>query len=58
MNYFDCSPVPIELESKYHSADYNCNHCDNTECEHWKDFNDENESIYEQKILFHERKRR
>lgn len=40
-----CKPTPIEPESKYHSADYNCNSCDNKECEHWADYNEVCEGI-------------
>jgi len=35
-----CEPERIEPSSEYHSGDYNCNHCDHTDCEYWKEYND------------------
>jgi len=40
----DCIPKPIEAESKYHSATWNCELCNNTECPYWKEWN-----VYENK---------
>lgn len=34
-----CEPKQIEPDSGHHSGDYNCNHCDDQDCNYWLDFN-------------------
>ncbi len=36
--FSECKPEPTEAESKYHSADYNCNSCDERDCYYWEEF--------------------
>lgn len=40
-NTQECLPQALERESKYHSADYNCHHCDDNTCNFYTEFNPE-----------------
>ncbi len=35
-----CTPKAKELEDKYHSADFNCNNCNQTDCVYWILYNE------------------
>lgn len=35
-----CEPKKLEPDSEHHSGDYNCNNCDDIECEYWSEYND------------------
>lgn len=36
---YDCEPDILELENKFHSADFNCNNCNQTDCVYWALYN-------------------
>lgn len=38
-NEENCEPEPTERESKYHSADYKCLNCTQTDCCYWTLYN-------------------
>ncbi len=43
MNYSEsenCEPNILEKENKYHSADFNCNNCGQTDCIYWILYNE------------------
>ena len=35
----NCKPTKKEKENKYHSADFNCNGCNQTDCIYWLIYN-------------------
>ena len=38
IKYFEngvCEPDILEKENKYHSADFNCNNCNQSDCAYW-----------------------
>ncbi len=35
-----CEPEIKEKENKYHSADFNCNNCNQTDCVYWILYNE------------------
>lgn len=37
----DCAPDILEIENKFHSADFNCNNCTQTDCIYWILYNGE-----------------
>ena len=44
----DCVPEPVEAESKYHSADFNCINCNQTDCSFWILYN--RKDVFDKKL--------
>lgn len=42
LNTENCEPEILELESKEHSADFNCTNCNQTDCCYWIYYNEIN----------------
>lgn len=58
--YSGCEPKQIEPDSEHHSGDYNCNNCEDQECEYWADYNgvqvENTDDEYHYPIIFISRK--
>lgn len=46
-----CEPTQIEPDSEHHSGDYNCNNCEDQECEYWADYNGVQIQPQEEKVF-------
>ncbi len=50
MDENDCKPLADEPEDKFHSADFNCNKCEQTDCCYWVLYNEEDKNFFHGKI--------